>query len=404
VEAAEAKLLGNVGANDAFTRQLALASDAFIVQAPGGRSTIIAGYPWFSDWGRDTMIALPGLCLTTGRAEVAAEILRSFAAYVDRGMIPNRFPDVGERPEYNTVDATLWYVVAIYRYVESTGDVALLRETLWPALQEIVRCHREGTRYGIHMDPEDGLLYAGQPGVQLTWMDAKVGDWVVTPRIGKPVEINALWHSALAAMATFAERLGEDAAQAEYAALARTAATQFAARYTRLDGRGLYDVLDTPGGGPDMAIRPNQVFALSLPLAPLDPTSPLARAIVLTVQQELYTPCGLRTLSPRDPAYRPRYEGDPLNRDRAYHQGTVWPWLMGPYVEACYRVTGNRERAIGLLRPLMDELTAYGIGSLAEVYDGGTPQRPNGCIAQAWSVSETLRVWKQLQAVPEDAP
>ncbi|MCS6776632.1 MAG: hypothetical protein NZ557_08840, partial [Chthonomonadaceae bacterium] len=357
---------------------------------------IIAGYPWFSDWGRDTMIALPGLCLTTGQPEVAREILCTFARHVDRGMLPNRFPDAGETPEYNTVDATLWFFVAIYRYMEATGDAATLQQIFWPVLEDILQHHRAGTRYHIHVDETDGLLYAGEPGVQLTWMDARIGDWVVTPRIGKPVEINALWHNALSVMQYFAECLDRRDAAARYGAEATRVAEQFARRFARPDARGLFDGIDTPHGAADSAIRPNQIFAVSLPFAPLPADSPLARQVVQVVQEELYTPCGLRTLSPQDPAYRPRYEGNPVERDSAYHQGTVWPWLLGPFVEAHYRVFGDREQARALLAPLQTQITVYGVGSLAEVYDGSEPQRPNGCIAQAWSVAETLRVWKQL--------
>ncbi len=384
---------------DPFRARLALAADAFSVQVPGGRSTIIAGYPWFCDWGRDTMIALPGLCLVTGQTRLAREILRSFAAFVDQGMLPNRFPDVGETPEYNTVDATLWYVVAIYHYVQTTGDIDLLRDSLWTVLEEIVQWHQRGTRYQIHVDPNDSLLYAGQEGVQLTWMDARVGNWVVTPRIGKPVEINALWINTLHTMAHFAGLLGSSDAQSRYATLATEATANFVARFSRSDGRGLYDVLDTPNHCmPDASIRPNQIFALSLPFAPIAPGSGQAAAVLEVVQAELVTPFGLRTLSPQDPAYRPRYEGDSWHRDGAYHEGTAWPWLLGPFAEAHFRHFADREAALALLRPLAGQMCDYGVGSLAEIYDGDSPQRPNGCIAQAWSVGEILRVWHHIES------
>ncbi len=404
-------LLQKTSPTDAFAQQLTLAADQFIVQVPGGRATIIAGYPWFGDWGRDTMIALPGLCLTTGRFEIAREILLSFSAFVDRGMLPNRFPDVGETPEYNTVDATLWYFVAIYRYVEATGDVDLLKQSLWGILEDIIAWHRRGTRYNIHIDADDGLLYAGQAGVQLTWMDAKVGDWVVTPRIGKPVEINALWHCALRIMAHFAGLLN-DASQDAYTEQAQGMQTSFRRRFARPDGQGLYDVLDAPGNlegeksrseeeatstaDADVSIRPNQVFALSLPFAVVDADTPLAQTIIDVVQKELLTPNGLRTLSPQDAAYQPRYEGGQMQRDGAYHQGTVWPWLLGPFASAYANVTNDTEGARAMLAGLEPQLAAFGIGSLAEIYDGSTPQRPNGCYAQAWSVAETLRVWHDL--------
>ena len=385
-------------APDLFGPRLALAAEPFLVQVPGGRSTIIAGYPWFCDWGRDTMIALPGLCLATGQTALARDILSSFAAFVDQGMLPNRFPDVGATPEYNTVDATLWYLVAIYRYIEATGDLDLLGDSLWTVLEEIVQWHQRGTRYQIHIDPNDSLLYAGQEGVQLTWMDARVGNWVVTPRIGKPVEINALWINALHTMAHFAGLLAKPDAQTLYEGLAKAATGNFIARFSRSDGRGLYDVLDTPGNGlPDASIRPNQVFALSLPFAPIAAGSDLAGAVLEVVQAELVTPFGLRTLSPQDPAYRPRYEGDGWHRDGAYHEGTAWPWLLGPFAEAHFRHFADKEAALALLRPLAGQMTDYGVGSLAEIYDGDAPQRPNGCIAQAWSVGETLRVWKLIQ-------
>ena len=377
----------------AFAQSLARSAADFRVAVPGKRSTIIAGYPWFADWGRDTMIALPGICLTTGQADFAREILLSFASVVSEGMLPNRFPDAGETPEYNTVDATLWYFVAIYRYVQATGDLDTLKNSLWPVLEEIITAHFAGTRYHIHVDMADGLLYAGQAGVQLTWMDAKVGDWVVTPRIGKPVEVNALWANALATMADFAAQLGDAQKTAYYAGLTAKTVESFRARFPRPDGHGLYDVLDTPPDSvSDASVRPNQIFAVSLPFAPLDADSPEAAAVLQIVESDLLTPVGLRTLSPHDPAYRPRYEGDQKQRDGAYHQGTAWPWLLGPFAEAHHKVRQDKAAALALLLPLEKPLREYGVGSLAEIYDGDAPQRPNGCIAQAWSVGEILRV------------
>lgn len=379
-----------------FAGYLARAAAQFIVQVPGGRSTIIAGYPWFGDWGRDTMISLPGLCLTTGKTDIARDILLSYAQYVDGGMLPNRFPDVGETPEYNTVDATLWYFAAIYRYVEATGDKKILSGGLWETLKEIIKWHQQGTRYNIHVDPADSLLYAGQEGVQLTWMDAKCGDWVVTPRIGKPVEINALWHNALRIMAHFAALLNDSDA-GSYTQQAQQAQASFVSRFERADGQGLYDVLDVPPSGrSDASIRPNQIFALSLPFPTVEPNTTLAAAIIKVVREELLTPCGLRTLSPRDPDFQPRYEGDALHRDGAYHQGTVWPWLLGPFAEAYHKVTGDVEGAKQILSGLQAQLSTFGIGSLAEVFDATEPQRPSGCCAQAWSIGETLRVWQLL--------
>jgi len=272
---------------------------------------------------------------------------------------------------------------------------------MWSVLQDIVAHHIAGTRYNIHMDATDHLLYAGQPGVQLTWMDARIGDRVVTPRIGKPVEINALWCNALSSMADLAARLGDLAANATYLDLAGKTAAGFATRFVRADGRGLYDVVDPPGdGSPDAAIRPNQVFALSLPFSPLAPRSDIGRSILSTVRDQLLTPVGLRTLSPDDRSYNGRYQGGPAERDGSYHQGTAWPWLLGPFAEAYYKVTGDKNGALALLRGLAAQLNVYGVGTLPEVYDGDEPQRPNGCIAQAWSIAETLRVMALISWVP----
>jgi 4-alpha-glucanotransferase len=379
---------------------LILAADQFVVQSPNAaRTTILAGYPWFTDWGRDTMIALPGLCLATGRAGVAREILEAFAGFVDGGMIPNRFPDHGETPDYNTVDATLWFVHACDHYADTTGDAAF-RARLLPVLHAIIAAHRTGTRFGIQMDPADSLLRAGGPNTQLTWMDAKIGDQAVTPRAGKPVEINALWINALrvAAAWTRKQTRGSSSGKAliadEYDALAERAAASFAAKFVRPDGRGLYDLLAAPDDAPDPAIRPNQVLAAALPRSPVSDEA--ARAVLDIATRELLTPFGLRTLAPGDPAYRPRYEGGPAERDGAYHQGAVWPWLLGAYCDLFRRVHGpgeTTEQAVAdLLRPLLDtHLTAYGVGSLAEVLDADPPHRPNGCPWQAWSVAEVLR-------------
>lgn len=374
--------------------QLVLAADQFIVRRPTpddaeGRS-VIAGYPWFGDWGRDTMISLPGLTLTTGRREVAASILRTFARYVDRGMLPNRFPDAGETPEYNTVDATLWYFEAIRAYHAATGDDDLLRQ-LYPALAEIIAWHQRGTRYHIHADEADGLLYAGEPGVQLTWMDAKVGDWVVTPRIGKPVEINALWYNALRSMADFARRLGQPAG--EYDALVERAQIGFARFWNPAAGY-CYDVLDGPAGD-DPALRPNQLFAVSLSHSPL--THEQQVAVVEVCARELLTSHGLRSLTPGDPAYIGHYGGDGRQRDGAYHQGTAWGWLIGPFVTAHLRVHRDPAAARAFLAPFAHHLADHGLGSVSEIFDGDPPFTPRGCIAQAWSVAEVLRAWQATE-------
>lgn len=368
--------------------QLILAADQFIVaraapDVPDGRS-VVAGYPWFTDWGRDTMIALPGLTLATGRPEIAAQILRTFARFVDRGMLPNRFPDAGDAPEYNTVDATLWYFEAMRAYVEYTGDLALLRD-LFPTLAEIVDWHVRGTRYNIHVDPSDGLLYAGDDGVQLTWMDAKVGDWVVTPRRGKPVEVNALWYNALEIMADFARRLEQP--DGRYATLAAAARKGFA-RFWNNPERGCFDVLDGPDGH-DASLRPNQLLAVSLSFSPFDHEK--QKAIVDMCARHLLTSHGLRTLASSEPGYFGRYGGDVPSRDGAYHQGTVWAWLMGSFVAAHLRVYKDPAQARTLLMPLLCHVSSHGVGSISEIFDGDPPFTPRGCIAQAWSVAEVLR-------------
>jgi predicted glycogen debranching enzyme len=388
-----APLPGAGSAVEAAVRQLVLAADQFIVRRataadPDGR-TIIAGYPWFSDWGRDTMISLPGLTLATGRPDVAARILRTFARFVDQGMLPNRFPDEGEAPEYNTVDATLWYFEAVRAYHAATGDDGLARE-LFPILVDIVDWHVRGTRFHIHLDPADGLIYAGEAGVQLTWMDAKVGDWVVTPRCGKPVEINALWYNALRIMAHFARHLSvAGPGRAYYHNLAEQAQQGFQ-RFWRSPDGPCYDVLDGPDG-PDVALRPNQLLAVALPYSPL--TAAQQQVVVDLCARRLLTSHGLRTLSADDPHYLGHYGGNQKQRDAAYHQGTVWSWLMGPFVAAHGRVYADADLARSYLRPLLQQLAGHGVGSISEIFDGDPPFTPRGCPAQAWGVAELLRLW-----------
>jgi predicted glycogen debranching enzyme len=382
-------------------QQLVLAGDQFIVQraptpvghVPLGSNpvTVIAGYPWFGDWGRDTMIALPGLMLATRRYGEAASVLRTYSRYVDQGMLPNRFPESGETPEYNTVDATLWFFVALWSYVQETQDLALAGE-LYPLLLDIVEWHVRGTRYGIQMDPTDGLLRAGVPGTQLTWMDAKVEDWVVTPRHGKPVEISALWYNALCVVEELGRQLGKRAGRKRCRELAKQVEQSFLQRFWYPSGGYLYDVVDGPAGD-DAALRPNQLFALSLPF-PLV-SGPQAGSILRVVGDELVTPYGIRSLSPKDPAYHSRCEGDIWQRDSAYHQGTVWSWLIGPYLTAVRRVFGPETNVRGILEPLLKHLTDAGIGSISEILDGDAPHTPRGCVAQAWSVAEVLRVWRE---------
>jgi predicted glycogen debranching enzyme len=376
--------------------QLILAADQFIVkrslpEEPDGQS-IIAGYHWFGDWGRDTMIALPGLTLVTGRASVAKQILLAFSRYVDGGMLPNNFPDAGGKPEYNTVDAALWYFEAIRQYFEATEDRATLQE-LFPVLTGMIDAHLKGTRYNIHVDPTDGLLYAGGPGVQLTWMDAKIGDWVVTPRTGKPVEINALWINALETMAGFARllvKLGET-----YEKLAAKAKLSFQ-KFWNVDRNCCFDVIDSPGIGNDASLRPNQIVAVSLPVSPLSPEQ--QKAVVDVCARHLLTSYGLRSLAPGESGYIGHYGGSPRDRDAAYHQGTVWGWLLGPFAIAHYRVNHDRQAALRYLESLGRQIYASGLGTLSEIFDGDAPVIPRGCIAQAWTVGEVLRAWAEISS------
>lgn len=391
-----------------WIRQLALATDQFIVERyRNGHSegkTVIAGYPWFGDWGRDTMIALPGLTLALRRFDVAASILRTFAAHASEGMLPNRFPDHDEQPEYNTVDATLWYFHAVDLYTRRSGDLRLAKE-LYPVLGDIVAWHRKGTRYGIKMDAQDGLLRAGEKGIQLTWMDAKIGDWVVTPRIGKPVEVNALWYNALVVMAEFSEQLGKRKAAEEYRAAVAQVLSSFQ-RFWNEEQGNLYDVIDGPEGDPDPAgrkhdrrLRPNQILAVALPNSPLQAVQ--QKAVVDVCARELLTSHGLRSLARGQDAYVPYYQGNSMQRDAAYHQGTVWAWLIGPFADAHYRVYQDADKTRSFLDPLGLHLGEACLGNISEIFDAEPPFAPRGCFAQAWSVSEVLRAWLDLH---DDAP
>ncbi len=371
---------------ETLAEPLETAGAQFVV-ARGNFQTIIAGYPWFSDWGRDTMIALPGLTLATKHFDAARDILRAFAGYLNQGMLPNRFPDHGEEPEYNTVDATLWFFEAIRKYLEYTNDSNFVRAELYEKLKDIIAWHSRGTRFGIRAD-SDGLLIAGDPMTQLTWMDARVDGRPVTPRNGKPVEIQALWYNALRIMTKLAEDFGESGAS--YEALATAAARNFNSSFWNAEGNCLYDVID--GGYRDASLRPNQVIALSLGYCALPEAR--ARAILDTVQRHLVTPFGLRTLATFDAQYRGRCTGPPHDRDAAYHQGTVWPWLLGPYITAQIRFNGQagRLRAARLVEDLRVWMVTRGVGQVAEIFDGDPPHEPRGCFAQAWSVAELLRV------------
>lgn len=383
-------LIMQAGAKDEFTKQLVVAADQFIVRRGEGQ-TVIAGYPWFSDWGRDTMIALNGLTLATNREEIAKSILQEFSKHLSQGMLPNRFPDAGEIPEYNTVDATLWYFEAIRAYVEKTKDYDFIREVLYDKLSETIAWHLKGTRYGIFAD-EDGLLHAGVNGVQLTWMDAKVGDWVVTPRIGKPVEIQALWYNALCVMAEFAEHFGDKGEQEQYQAMAKQTKKSFAEKFWNEAEGCLFDVIE--GESEDFSVRPNQIFAVSLHHTMLSIGH--AQKVVQKVEEELLTPVGLRSLSPKDKDYCPIYIGSPLQRDGSYHQGTVWGWLIGGFVDAYRRVNPNtsktEDKVNEFLEGFKSHLSEAGLGQISEIFDADAPHLPRGCFAQAWSVAEVLRV------------
>jgi predicted glycogen debranching enzyme len=395
--------LAGRAADDPVASRLVLAADQFIIRpatrvaddararATGEeRRTVVAGYPWFTDWGRDTMISLEGLTLDTGRHREAASILRTFADYVRDGLIPNMFPDGANEGLYHTADATLWFFHAVHRYVELTGHRDVLRDIL-PRLRDIVTCHREGTRFGIGVDPQDGLLRQGEEGYQLTWMDAKVDGWVVTPRRGKAVEINALWYNALRLLSDWEEEEGRGDDARELADEAGRVRESFNRRFWYEAGGYLYDVIDGETGD-DAACRPNQVFAISLDHPVLDKSRWVP--VLETVRSRLLTPVGLRSLAPGHPDYKARYFGDLRTRDAAYHQGTVWAWLIGPFVDAWVRVhPEDCAGARSFLTGLVAHFDEFGVGSIAEIFDAEPPFTPRGCTAQAWSVAELLRAW-----------
>jgi len=382
------------GADDPLLRPLVRMTDPFVVGRGADLRTIIAGYPWFGDWGRDTFISLPGLCLVPGRFADARRIIAAFAAYEDRGLIPNRFPPRGEAPVYDTADAALWYVHAVDRYLAYTEDWAFVADRIFGVIAAILDAHEQGTRFGLGVC-EDGLLAAGQEGLALTWMDARLPDHAVTPRIGKPVEINALWYNALRIGEELAERMNDSERARRWQRLAEKARAGFNARFWNDEAGCLYDVVDVEGrtGCDDPAIRPNQLLAVSLTHAVLDESR--WRAVVCVCEQELRTPMGLRTLSPDDPNYQGRYAGDTVARDGAYHQGTVWPWLLGPFVTAYVRAFGASPETKRKARAFLDGLSAHpgtaGLCGISEVADGDEPHTPGGCPWQAWSVAEPLR-------------
>jgi predicted glycogen debranching enzyme len=371
--------------------KLAAAADQFIVKRGSGHS-IIAGYPWFGDWGRDTMISLPGLTLCTARSGVAKEILEEFSRWIVDGMLPNRFPDRGEAPEYNSVDSALWFFEAVRAYAEHTGDYGWVFERIYGALGAIIDAYMRGTRYHIRLEP-DGLVHAGESGVALTWMDARVNGVAVTPRGGKPVEVQALWYNALRIMESLAAR--QDSGRRDfYGSLAEATRAAFRAKFWNGSENCLFDVVEVDGGQDnDAAIRPNQIFAVSLTHKLLDPDQ--ARQVLEVVERELLTPFGLRTLSPKHPQYRGHYGGDVLARDSAYHQGTVWPWLMGPFAVAYFEAHGRdsaaRQRCLEWLSALREYRTSVGMDQLPEVFDGDPPHHPGGCPAQAWSLAAVIQ-------------
>jgi len=399
----------NLTKQDPVLARLVLAADQFIVTRPEqaadepavgsrfigphlspDRKTVIAGYPWFTDWGRDSMISLPGLLLSTERYSEARGLLKAFASFTKNGLIPNRFPDSGEAPEYNTADATLWMFHALQSYLGATGDWPLLKE-LFPVFRDIIDWHVRGTSYGIGIDEQDGLLHAGAPGLQLTWMDAKIDDWVVTPRRGKPVEVNALWYIALTIMESWAVRLSTDATQ--YSQLRSRVRQNFATSFWYADGGYLYDVVDVDGetGKHDAALRPNQLFAASLSRDLLSDAQ--MQSILQKVTDHLLTPVGLRSLSSSDPAYHAHFNGNRQERDGGYHQGAVWQWLIGPYIDVHLRVHNDRKALRLLLQPIIEHLWNACVGTISEVAEPEPPFTPAGCFAQAWSVAEVLRCW-----------
>jgi predicted glycogen debranching enzyme len=367
---------------------LRAAASQFLVKR-GELRTVIAGYPWFTDWGRDTMIALPGLTLATGRLDVARDILLEFAGCVDQGMLPNAFPDADAPPAYNSVDAALWFFEAIRQYLEASKDRDFVRDKLYGKMREIVDWHVRGTRFGIHMD-DDGLIVAGDADTQLTWMDARVDGRPVTSRNGKAVEIQALWYNALRFVERLARDFGDEDVRARMEAFATRAGKNFNLAFWNEEAGYLSDVVD--GDRRDASLRPNQLIALSLGYCAIPEGR--ARRIIAAVERSLLTPFGLRTLAPDAPGYRGQCEGPPGERDGAYHQGTVWPWLLGPFIAADIRFNGEaaRRRAPELLAPLREFMESRGTGQLPEIFDGDAPHAPRGCFAQAWSVAEVLRM------------
>jgi predicted glycogen debranching enzyme len=378
---------------DPVVQQLVLAADQFIVQKDNLK-TIIAGYHWFTDFSRDTMISLPGLCLTTKRFEDARKILSSSAQSVSDGMLPNRIDEDRKEPVYNSVDGTLWFFVAVYKYLQATSDKNFVLSELLPVMKDIIEWYQKGTRFNIHAD-KDGLLYAGENGLQLTWMDAKVNGQVITPRMGKPVEIQALWYNALMIYSELLKLDQQDDLADETETMADKVKATFTKKFWNATGKYLYDALDE-NDQPDTSVRPNQLFAISLPFALIDGTK--AKSVIKVVEEKLYTPKGLRSLSPDDPKYIPAYSGNPSQRDASYHQGTVWSWLTGAYVDSLLKVSSSapqKKKVAKVIEAFVPQLSEAGMGTISEIFDAEPPFEPKGTIAQAWSVAEILRVMKE---------
>lgn len=370
-------------------KQLYLAADQFLIKKQN-QYTIIAGYHWFTDWCRDAMIALPGLCLVTNRHGEAKGIFRQFAKHISEGMLPNSFQDNGNGPTYNHVDGSLWFFVALHHYAVATNDQVFITQEMLPVLEEIVAWHFKGTRHGIIVD-NDGLLWSGEHGHQLTWMDAKVSDWVITPRSGKPVEVQALWYNALLILSNFLKSKGDTVAADKYSLDAQKAKESFASKFWYEKGQYLYDVIEANGEA-DASLRPNQVFAITLPFPLIEGAK--AKSIFNIIEEKLFTPVGLRTLAPTDLRYVEKYEGGVTKRDSAYHQGTAWPWLLGAYIDAIMITKGTKGKSMAktIFNEVSNHLEEGCIGTLPEIFDGSSPQLPKGCIAQAWTVGELLRV------------
>ncbi len=388
-----------------ITDVLVLASDQFIVKRevylkqagiPIEGATIIAGYHWFTDWGRDTMISLPGLCILTNRWEEAKKILWAFANSMNEGMLPNFFSDKDGLAEFNNVDGTLWFFLAVYQYLKATNDEEFVLGQILPVMEIIMDWHRKGTRYQIKVDPNDHFLFAGAKGQQLTWMDARIGDWVVTPRMGKPVEIQALWYNALCIMKELTRVAGNTEVSLEYEERAQLVQESFTNKFWFEEGQYLYDAIDE-NNIPITAFRPNQLFAISLPFELVK--GERAKTIIGKIKANLFTPVGLRSLAPNDPNYKGWYGGTPFERDSNYHQGTVWSWLLGPYIDALVKIETPKNELIKIIKDFTYHFQEGCIGTISEIFDGDTPHAPKGCIAQAWSVGELLRVILTYQLV-----